>query len=97
MMKKMAICFVSTFWLLTGCWDQHLLKNANLVLGIGLDAAEEEKIETTALLRILKAESAGSGKSSSTNVIYSTIGNTFRESRTSIEKQLGGEYSPNKL
>ncbi|MBJ8025814.1 Ger(x)C family spore germination protein, partial [Bacillus cereus] len=25
------------------------------------------------------------------------IGNTFRESRTSIEKQLGGEYSPNKL
>ncbi|MGX5634542.1 Ger(x)C family spore germination protein [Bacillus thuringiensis] len=97
MRKKAVICLVGIFWLLTGCWDQHLLKNTCLVLGIGLDAAEEDKVDTTAVLRILKAESPGSGKTSSTNVIYSTIGNTLRESRTNIEKQLGGEYAPNKL
>ncbi|WP_440602761.1 Ger(x)C family spore germination protein [Bacillus sp. GB_SG_008] len=97
MRKKTAICFVSILWLLTGCWDQHLLKDNSLVLGIGLDAAEGEKVVNTAVIRAPKAESGGTGKPSSTNVIYSAIGNTFRETRAGIEKQLGGEYAPNKL
>lgn len=94
---RAAICFVITLWVLTGCWDQHLLKDNSLVLGIGLDATEGEKILNTAVIRLLKTESGGPGRPSSTNVIYSKTGNTFRETRAGIEKQLSGEYAPNKL
>ncbi|MGG1674127.1 Ger(x)C family spore germination protein [Neobacillus sp. NRS-1170] len=97
MRKRAVICFVIILWLLSGCWDQHLLKDNSLVLGIGLDASKGEKIVNTAVIRLLKSESGGTGKPSSTNVLYSATGNTFRETRAGIEKQLGGEYAPNKL
>lgn len=97
MRKWKAIYGVFVLWLLTGCWDQHLLKDNSLVLGIGLDVAEGEKLLNTAVIRVIRSDSAAVGKPSATNVIYSTTGNTFRDTRAGIEKQLGGEYAPNKL
>lgn len=36
--------------LLTGCWDQTLLKNVRLILGVGLDKAEGENVLLTVVL-----------------------------------------------
>lgn len=97
MRLKMIICYVLIICLLTGCWDQQLLKDNSLVLGLGVDAMEDEQILTTAVIRVLKSESGGTGRPASTNVLYSATGNTFRQTRARIEKQLGGDYAPNKL
>lgn len=97
MRKKMAICLVMMMLFLSGCWDQQLLKENNLVLGIGLDVTDDEQILNTAVIRVLSPESGGSGRPPSTNVIYGATGNTFRQTRSKIEKQLGGSYAPNKL
>ncbi|HIW32022.1 MAG TPA: Ger(x)C family spore germination protein [Candidatus Paenibacillus intestinavium] len=90
-----AVYIVISSCLLTGCWDTHLLKDNNLVLGVGLDATDEGKILNTSVIRLLSLE--GGGKSASTNVIYNATGNTLREIRVDIEKQLGGEYAANKM
>jgi spore germination protein KC len=97
MRKNSAICLVMMMLLLSGCWDQQLLKENNLVLGIGLDVTDDEQILNTAVIRVLNPESGGTGRPSSNNVIYGATGNTFRQTRAKIEKQLGGTYAPNKL
>ncbi|MGE6964308.1 Ger(x)C family spore germination protein, partial [Bacillus thuringiensis] len=48
-MKKMNLFFklCCGVFLLTGCWDQRLLKESSLILGAGLDLTKDQKIEDT--------------------------------------------------
>lgn len=97
MKKGMLILLVMNVWLLSGCWDVRLLKDNSLVVGVGLDIEDDERILNTSVIRQIKQESGGTGKPATANVIYSATGNTLRETRTSIEKQLGGRYASNKM
>lgn len=97
MKKAMLILISVNIWLLTGCWDVRLLKDSSLVVGIGLDVEGGGQIMNTSIIRQIKQDSGGTGKPATANITYSAIGNTLRESRSSIEKQLGGRYASNKL
>lgn len=97
MKKGMLILLVMNVWLLSGCWDVRLLKDNSLVVGVGLDIEDDDQILNTSVIRQIKQESGGTGKPATANVIYSAAGNTLRETRTYIEKQLGGKYASNKM
>lgn len=45
-MKKWVTVIVSVM-ILTGCWDQRLVKDINLIYSQALDLTEENRIETT--------------------------------------------------
>ncbi|MEG0383736.1 MAG: Ger(x)C family spore germination protein [Solibacillus sp.] len=97
MKKGMLILIVLNLWLLTGCWDVRLLKDNSLVVGMGLDVEDDDKVMNTSVIRQIKQNSGGTGKPATSNVIYSAVGNTLRETRSYIEKQLGGKYASNKM
>lgn len=77
--------------LLTGCWDQRLLKEHSLILSIGYDLTEDGKIEKTITF---PDKSGGGGQvSMSTNTeIISVIANTVKDAETKTD-----EYSPEKF
>ncbi|MGG3467015.1 Ger(x)C family spore germination protein [Neobacillus pocheonensis] len=80
---------------LTGCWDEKLLKDSSLVLSIGIDSTKNNKIKATTAIRTSKIISGG--QSESINYIVEEIGNTIRETRLEVDKQIPGVYEPNKL
>ncbi|WP_338752327.1 Ger(x)C family spore germination protein [Bacillus sp. FJAT-52991] len=85
-MKK--IYFLSAvmvvFLLMTGCWDQDLLKNARLLYGGGFDLAPNGKILSTFVIRDIPASEQQSPK----NELISTVGNTPRENRQKADEQV---------
>lgn len=82
------LCFSSTIilvlLLMTGCWDQDLLKNARLVYAGGFDLAPNGKLLSTLVIRDMPASEQQSPKN---DIIY-TIGNTPRESRDKADEQI---------
>ncbi|MEJ8777915.1 Ger(x)C family spore germination protein [Pseudogracilibacillus sp. ICA-222130] len=77
--------------LLTGCWDQRLLKEHSLILAIGYDLTEDGKIEKTITF---PAKSGGGGQvsiSTKTETI-SVIANTVKGAEIKTD-----EYSPEKF
>lgn len=68
--------------LLTGCWDQTLLKNVRLILGVGLDKAEGENVLLTVVLPDV------SDKKRNAPEIISVTGETAREARGNLGKKL---------
>lgn len=97
MKKGILILMMLNVLLLTGCWDVRQLKDNSIVVGVGLDVDDDEKILNTSVIRQINPDSGGTGKPATTNVIYSAAGNTLRETRSYIEKKLGGKYAPNKI
>ncbi|MGG1675366.1 Ger(x)C family spore germination protein [Neobacillus sp. NRS-1170] len=80
---------------LTGCWDEKLLKDSSLVLSIGIDIAKNNKVKATTAIRTSKMITGG--QSESINYIVEEISNTIRETRLEVDKQIPGVYEPNKL
>lgn len=82
------ICFSSAlifvFLLMTGCWDQDLLKDARLLYGGGFDIAPNGKILATFVIRDMPISEQQSPKN---EVIYA-VGNTPRESREKADEQI---------
>jgi len=97
-MRKKRILFVAFILiLLTGCWDQHLLKNSRLQYGESFDLDENGKILTTAVIRAISESTRGAGQVTATNVIIKGSGNTIWEARDRIERKVSGELSSNKI
>ncbi|MBS4189906.1 Ger(x)C family spore germination protein [Bacillus sp. FJAT-49705] len=82
------ICFSSTFifvfLLLTGCWDQDLLKDARLIYGGGFDLEPNGKILSTFVIRDVPVSEQQSPK----NELIYTVGNTPREARHKADNQI---------
>ncbi|MFD2444398.1 Ger(x)C family spore germination protein [Bacillus sp. CGMCC 1.16607] len=87
---------VSVF-LLSGCWDQEQLKEARLAIGIGLDETENGELRQTTDIHVPKQDAAGTGRPAFTSVIMKSSGNTFRQARMNLEKEVAGNYAPNKI
>jgi spore germination protein KC len=97
-MKKTAILLLmGMLIIITGCWDQNLLRDTRLAVGIGYDHLYNGELLTTTDIHVLKADSGGSGRPVVTSVIMKSTGATLRESRMSLEKEVAGNYAPNKV
>ncbi|MBP1963086.1 Ger(x)C family spore germination protein [Paenibacillus aceris] len=85
-MKKyfFSIAVVIILLLMTGCWDQDLLKNARLIYGAGFDLAPNGKLLSTFVIR----DMAGSEQQSPKNDIIYTDSNTILEGRDKIDDKI---------
>ncbi|KAA0563516.1 Ger(x)C family spore germination protein [Bacillus sp. CH30_1T] len=83
------LLIVPTLLLLTGCWDQRLLKDSRLVFASSFDLKENEKILTTAIIRDFIDEIP-------VNVMVQGEGNTIRETRINMDNKISGILEPSK-
>jgi Ger(x)C family germination protein len=90
MKKSLLLCVISL--LLAGCWDQRLLKDANVVSIIGMDETTEGEIELTV------AVPKGSGGENQDLIahIESATGETVRNSRNNLNKKMGKDSDASK-
>ncbi|MDF2681141.1 MAG: hypothetical protein K0R47_2331, partial [Brevibacillus sp.] len=60
------LCFIyiCSLVFLSGCWDERILKDRNLIICIGRDLVEEGKIQTSYALLTPAIKQAGSSSSS---------------------------------
>jgi spore germination protein KC len=93
--KSMIIIFCCLF--LTGCWDQLRLKDTRLVDGLGIDVNDDGKVLATAAFSVNTQEGGTAGRPTSTTLLMSSTGNTLRQIRSQIDKELSGNYAPSKI
>ncbi|PEJ49348.1 hypothetical protein CN692_23165 [Bacillus sp. AFS002410] len=93
MKKSLSITLLLVFFL-TGCWDQHSLKDSALVLSLAIDQLPKDNIKTTASIRT--SVSKGS-QAEAINYIVSDNGFSVIDARQNIDYQIPGNFSANKL
>lgn len=84
--------------LLTGCWDQHLMKNAVLVQILSFDLTPNEELLLGVSIPIIE-EASGGPQASVKSETFSASGHTPRDSRLKIDREISGvlDSSKNKL
>jgi spore germination protein KC len=96
-MKKPVILLVMCLLILTGCWDQDLLKDTRIAVGVGYDQLDNGELLQTTDIHVPKIDSGGTGRPAMTAVIMKSTGATPRQSRMSLEREVAGNYAPNKV
>ncbi|ULT59533.1 Ger(x)C family spore germination protein [Neobacillus drentensis] len=84
--------------LLTGCWDQHLMKNAVLVQILSYDLEDNDKMLLGVSIPIIE-ESSGGPQARVKSETLSAKGHTPRDCRLKIDREVSGilDSSKNKL
>ncbi|MEB5478431.1 Ger(x)C family spore germination protein [Shouchella clausii] len=85
--------------LLTGCWDQRLVKDINLIYSQALDQTHDGKIETTIVTiggGTQNQSGAGAADVSTKPAIISGVGTTPRDSRIQLDRKVSGELFASK-
>jgi spore germination protein KC len=93
-----AIQAVLMLILLTGCWDQRLVKDINLIYSQALDQTHDGKIETT-IVTIGAGTQNQSGATVGTSTmpaIISAVGTTPRDSRIQLNRKVSGDLFASK-
>src|SRR5699024_3593543 len=91
------ILILTSILLLTGCWDQRLLRDHTLVLSIGYDREDETYIkntvtfpkETNEVSDIEKAESSDSNS-------LSSLGHTAKDAEKKMDKRIAQKFDRSK-
>jgi Ger(x)C family germination protein len=96
-MKDKQVILILLCILLTGCWDQQLMKNAILVQTLSYDLSENDDFLLGVSIPII--EEATGAQPSGKSETFSAKGNTPRESRREIAREISGvlDTSKNKL
>lgn len=102
-MKK-NILFISIIWvfitlLLSACWDQRLLRDHSLILAIGYDRENPDKILKTVSFPAPESQvnaEQGQGNASARSEIVSTIGNTVKDAEKKLDKTIPEEFDRSK-
>lgn len=93
--KTIVSCFF-IFIILTGCWDQRLLKDHNLILGIGYDINNEQKIiKTVTFPREIIGDPQQIAASTESEII-STKGDTVKDAEDKIDQFISGKFDRSK-
>lgn len=93
--KILINCFIISVFL-TSCWDQRLLKEHNLILGIGYDITDEQKIvKTVTFPREIIGDPQQIAASTESEVI-STIGDTVKDAENKIDQFISGKFDRSK-
>ncbi|MTH55452.1 Ger(x)C family spore germination protein [Bacillus mangrovi] len=89
-MKKAWIIVVAASQLiLSGCWDQRILKESRLVFGTGMDLIEDDRLLVTSVIRDYS-------NNVPINAIVTGEGRTFRETRMDMDRKIAGRFDPSK-
>lgn len=81
--------------ILAGCWDQRLLKDHSLVLTIGYDKADEEKIMSTVDFPINEGQGVQNTPPNKSKVL-SVIGDTARDTEIQMDKVIPEKFDMSK-
>ncbi|MDR7000202.1 Ger(x)C family spore germination protein [Neobacillus niacini] len=97
-MKSKQPVFVLLCLLLTGCWDQHLMKNAVLVQILSYDVADNGEMLLGVSIPIIE-ETSGGPQARVKSETLSAKGHTPRDCRLKIDREVSGilDSSKNKL
>lgn len=97
-MKGNQLILVLLCLFLTGCWDQHLMKNAVLIQILSFDLTPEKEILLGVSIPIIE-ESSGGPQAPVRSETFSATGQTPRNSRLKIDREISGilDSSKNKL
>ncbi|SMG21451.1 Ger(x)C family spore germination protein [Paenibacillus aquistagni] len=93
-MKIVKIILSICLLLLTGCWDQQMLKDDRLAYVIGYDLSSEGMIQSTTVL--LKVSGLPADKSEISEV-HTATGFTSRHTRDITDREVPGKLSASKL
>lgn len=88
----LAACLMAV--LLSGCWDQQLLKDVRIIDISGLDLEPEGKLRNTSSVMDV---SGSQSTQKELNEVHSGKGNTTRELRDILDREISGIYSSSKL
>ncbi|MFB7814038.1 Ger(x)C family spore germination protein [Paenibacillus chitinolyticus] len=83
-----------TLLLLSGCWDQQLLKNSRIIHIGGFDKGENGKLKATVAFPDVSSTEGGR---SETNELHTVTSNTTQQARGFLDREISGNYSPSKL
>lgn len=97
-MKAKQLLFVFQCLLLTGCWDQHLMKNAILIQALSFDLSQNEELILGVSIPVIE-ETSGGPQSNVKSETFSAKGHTPRDGRLKIDREISGilDTSKNKL
>ncbi len=91
-MKFKWLCIVCILSLLSGCWDQHLLKEMRLVYGVAFDQDGENVKDTVALRTI-----SSTPDMPEENQILSVTAKTIRAAKQLIDAKISGRFGTAKV
>lgn len=95
MRKIISVLFLS-IPLITGCWDQNLLKDVSLINSAAFDLEDTNKISTTVSIRTLQG-SEGTGQQKAKTETYTEIDHTPRGARDKIDLEVSKKIEASKL
>ncbi|NLP50138.1 Ger(x)C family spore germination protein [Bacillus sp. RO1] len=91
------VCLILAMFLMTGCWDQRLLKDLKLVFTVAFDLGESDEIVSHIAIRETEKLSVGGQPGQATVAVVEGQGITLRDTRLSLDKRIPGEFSPSKM
>lgn len=84
------------FLLLTGCWDERLLRDYRTVYLSGIDLDEEDNYLTTAIIRDMNISESSRGEISISDELVIGKGESIREAGMAIDRSVAGDFDPAK-
>lgn len=91
--KLLLVCFYIV--LLTGCWDQNLLKDTKLVMTSGFDVTKEGKLLGTIVIPIFTSSEGGAKVAESQ--IVSGEGDTTMDIEKELDLKISGQFDASKM
>lgn len=95
-MKSKLVLILLILTLLTGCWDERLLKDVRTVYLSGFDVDEKQDYMITVLIRNLNIGKSSRGERSISNKMVIGRGKSIRETSLNIDQGVAGIFDPAK-
>ncbi|MGG3839096.1 Ger(x)C family spore germination protein [Paenibacillus thiaminolyticus] len=84
--------------LLSGCWDQQMLKDDRIAYIVGLDLNSDGQLQSTiAILDVNGSQSGSPQGNKEFSEIHTVTGNTSRHTRDKMDREVAGRLSASKL
>ncbi len=92
-MKKILLGIILPLLLLTGCWDQHLIKDAHIVYIAAFDKGENGNVRGSAVIRGFVASGGEAGGGRPQNEFVIAEGQNLRNVRMNIDRAVSGTFT----
>lgn len=96
MWKSKVLMLFFILVLLTGCWDERLLRDIRTVYLSGFDVNAEGDYKVTSLIRNFSISNSERGERSVSNILVTAEGQNIREASLSVDRNIAGTFDPAK-